>query len=80
MPVCYISLEISQDAEKLTVKAQTENISKLDVFIDDRRNLSIDVIHISAQFVLKKAQYKPSLMKIEGFNDKNVVAVHRAEI
>jgi hypothetical protein len=80
MPAYRISLDVSSDAEKLTVKTETENISRLDVFVDDRPQLSIDVINNSAQFVLKYPQRKPSFIRIEGFKDNSLVAAHRAEI
>jgi hypothetical protein len=80
MPVYKISLEITPNAENLAVKTETQNISRLDVFLDDRPQLSVDVMNNSAQFILKKAQHEPNLIKIEGFKDKNLVAVRRAKI
>jgi hypothetical protein len=80
MPVYKISLEITPNAGNLAVKTETQNISRLDVFVDDRPQLSVDVMNNSAQFVLKQPQHELSLIKIEGFKDKNLVAVHRAEI
>lgn len=84
--------DIVSDVERVTVKAKTENMTRLDVFLDDRPDignaarfvfrpqLSIDVISNSTQFILKKPRNTPSFMKIEGFKDDNLVAVHRAEI
>ncbi len=80
MPVYRISPEISPDAERLTVKIETENISRLDVFMDDRPKLSVDVMNNSAQFVLNELEHKPSSIRIEGFKEKNLVAVYRAKI
>jgi hypothetical protein len=80
MPVYRISLDVSSDAERLTVKTETENISRLDVFVDDRPQLSTDVINNSAQFVLKQPRHKPSFIRVEGFKENNLVAAHRAEI
>ena len=74
------------------MKIETENISRLDVFIEEidlhdglerssyRPQLSIDVINNSAQCVLKRPRHKARFIKIEGFKDNNLVAVQRAEI
>jgi C-terminal processing protease CtpA/Prc len=80
MPVYRISVDVSSNAERLTVKTKTENISRLDVFIDDRPQLSIDVINNSAQFVLERPRHKANFIKIKGFKDNNLVAVQGAEI
>jgi Peptidase family S41 len=81
LPVYKISIDvISSNAEKLTVKTQTENISRLDVFIDDRPQLSIDVINNSSEFVLKRPLREAHFLEVRGFKDSNLVTVRRAKI
>ncbi len=80
LPLYKISIEINPTGEKFTVKTLTENITRLDVYIDDRPQLSIDVIDNSAQFTLKKPQQNQSIIKIEGYKEKDLVAVHRGII
>jgi hypothetical protein len=80
LPVYKISVDVSSNAEKLTVKTKTENISRLDVFIDDRPQLSIDVINNSAEFFLELPLHEAYFMLIKGFKDNNLVAVQRDEI
>jgi hypothetical protein len=93
MPVHRITADVSSDVEKITFKTKTENIARMDVFIDDRpdRNnsakfvfrpqLSIDVINNSAQFVVKQPRNKPSFIRIEGFNKENeLVAVRQTNV
>ena len=48
MPAYRLSVDVSSDTERLTVRTKTENISRLDVFIDDRPDRSN-----SAQFVFR---------------------------
>jgi hypothetical protein len=80
MPVYRIMCKINSNSGTLTVKTETENISRLDVFIDDRPQQSIDVINNSTEFALKQPQRKSSLIRIEGFKERNLVAVYRAQI
>ena len=80
MPVYKLSLEISPDAEELKVKTETENVSRLDVFIDDRPQQSIDIKSNLTQFVLKRPQNKPSFIKVESYKDNNLVAAYRTKI
>ena len=80
MPVYKLSLEISPDAEELKVKTETENVSRLDVFIDNRPQQSIDIKSNLTQFVLKRPQNKPSFIKVEGYKDNNLVARYRTKI
>jgi hypothetical protein len=68
IPIYRISTEISSNGEKLIVKTETINISRLDAYIDNRPQLSIDVRNNSAQFDLKKPEYDLSFIKIEGYN------------
>lgn len=80
MPVYRITCKINSNSETLTVKTETENISRLDVFTDDRPQQSIDVINNTTEFVLKQPQQRASLIRIEGFKDRNLVAIYRAQI
>ena len=80
IPIYRISTEISSNGEKLIVKTETINISRLDAYIDNRPQLSIDVRNNSAQFDLKKPECDSSFIRIEGYNDKILVAVHREKI
>jgi len=79
-PIYKISTEISFNGNKLTVKSETENISTLDVYIDDRPQLSTDVQNNLTQFDLNKPIHIPSTIKIEGYKDKTLVAVYRNKI
>ena len=80
LPIYKISVEINPNEENLIVKTFTENVTRLDVFIDDRPQLSVDVVDNIAQFTLKKPQQNQSIIKIEGYKEKNLVAVHRVMI
>jgi hypothetical protein len=81
LPVYKILVEINPTGQNLTVKTLTENITRLDVFADDRPQLSIDVVDNSAQFILKKPpQQNQSIIKIEGYKKNDLVAVHRGMI
>ncbi|HEX2169713.1 MAG TPA: S41 family peptidase [Nitrososphaera sp.] len=81
LPLYTLSVDvISSDTEKLTVKTETENISRLDVFIDDRPQLSIDIINNSSQFVLKRPLHEAHFLEFRGFKDGNLVAVRRANL
>jgi hypothetical protein len=81
LPVYKVSVDvISSNAEKLTVKTETENISRLDILIDDRPQLSIDIINNSSQFVLKRPPHEAHLLEVRGFKDGNLIAVRRVNI
>lgn len=83
LPLYKISVNviISSNAEKLTVKTETENISRLDVFIGSRPQLSVDVTNNSAKFVLeRRPQHEGLVLEIRGYKDNNLVAVKRAEV
>jgi hypothetical protein len=75
-----ISINISSNAEELTVKTKTENISRLEVSIIDQPLKSIDVINNSAQFVLERPRDEVPFIEIRGFKENNLVAVQRAKI
>jgi hypothetical protein len=80
MPIYRISTEVNSNGDKLTVKIDTENISRVDAYIDARPLLSIDVEDNSTQFDLDKPSKDSSFIKIEGYNDNTLVAVHREKI
>ncbi len=78
MPVYKLSAKISPspDRKKLTVKVDVENISRLDVFIGNRPNRSLDVTGNSIQFILEQGTKD---IKLHGYKGEELVAVHRAE-
>jgi hypothetical protein len=51
-----------------------------DVFIDDRPQLSIDIINNSSEFVLKRPLREAHFLEVREFKDGNLVAIRRAKI
>lgn len=80
MPVYRLSVSFRSEAGKIIVKAETENITRLDLFIDNRPQQSVDVINNSGQCVLEQPELKTRSIKVEGYKDDNLVAVHRSEL
>jgi C-terminal processing protease CtpA/Prc len=81
LPVYKISVDVvSSNSEKLMIKTETENISRLDVFIDDRPQLSIDVVNNLSEFILKRPVSGAHFLEIRGSKDGNLVAIRRAKI
>jgi hypothetical protein len=84
LPVHNVLIDVTSSGDKLTVKAKTKNITRLDVFIGDRPERSIDVINGSIEFVLElPGQQKTGaahFIEIRGFEDNNLVAIQRADI
>jgi hypothetical protein len=83
LPVYKVSIDvISSNAENITVKTETENISRLDILIDDRPQISIDIdiINNSSQFVLKRPLHEAHFLEVRGFKDGNLIAVRRVSI
>jgi C-terminal processing protease CtpA/Prc len=79
MPVYELSANVNSISEgTLTINAVTENISRLDVFLDDRPQRSLNVVDNSAQFELP--QQDESLIEIRGFKDNHLVAIQKFRI
>jgi C-terminal processing protease CtpA/Prc len=80
MPVYKISTSVTKSNGKITVNTSTENISRLDVYLDDRPQRSMDVINNSAEFVLELPESGTSFVELQGFKDNNLVAIQRVAI
>jgi hypothetical protein len=79
MPVYKLSINVnSLSGETLTVSAVTENISRLDVFLDDRPQRSLDIVDNSVQFELP--QLVASFIELRGFKDNHLVAIQKIKI
>lgn len=80
MPDYRISADVSRSDGKITVDASTENISRLDVYLDDRPQKSMDVTGNSAEFVLDLPEPGALFIELRGFKDNHLVAVRRVDI
>jgi hypothetical protein len=80
IPVYTISATINGSGGNITVNTSTESISRLDVYLDDRPQRSMDVINNSAEFVLELPESGASFIELQGFKDNNLVAIRRIEI
>jgi len=79
MPVYELSANVNSiSGGTLTVNVMTENISRLDVFLDDRPQRSLNVVDNSTQFELP--QQDASFIEIRGFKDNHLVAVQKFRI
>jgi Peptidase family S41 len=75
-----ISLDVSSNTDGLTVKAETRNISRLDVSINGIPLKSIEVTNNSTQFVLEQPKDEIPFIEIRGYRNNTFVAVQRAKI
>ena len=80
MPVYKLSAETHSQDGTLSVEIMTENISRLDVFLDDRPQQSLNVSDGPSQFDLTLPQQGASLIELQGFKDNLFVAKQRIEI
>lgn len=60
--------------------ATTENISRLDVFLDERPRLSIDVTAGTTTFAVAAQPHEKSVLKLQGYDDLELVAARRLEV
>jgi C-terminal processing protease CtpA/Prc len=80
MPVYRISVSVTRSDGKITVDTSTENISRLDVYLDDRPQRSMDVTNNSVECVLELPEMGASLIELRGFKDNHLVAIRRVKI
>jgi C-terminal processing protease CtpA/Prc len=76
-PVYKILTSINRTDGKISVNASTENISRLDVYLEDRPQRSMDVIDNSAEFILELPETGASFIELRGFKNNNLVATRR---
>lgn len=80
MPVYKISASVTRTDGKISVNTLTQNISRLDVYLEDRPQRSMDVINNSAEFILELPETGASFIELRGFKDNNLVATRRVWI
>ena len=80
IPVYSLSANITSSGGKITVNASTQNISRVDVFLDGRPQRSMDVINNSIKCVLELSQLDASFIELRGFKDNHLVAVRKVKI
>lgn len=80
MPIYKISASVTKSDGKISVNISTENITRLDVYLDDRPQRSMDIVNNSAEFVLDLPETGASIMELQGFKDNNLVAIRRIEM
>lgn len=80
-PVRQLSVEVSPGAgETRNVIATTRNISRLDVFLNERPQQSLDVSGVATQFAVALASSGESVLELQGFNGSELVASRRIVI
>lgn len=80
MPVYKISANLARSNGKLSITTITENISRLDVYLDGRPQKSMDITNNLVEFILELPEIGASLMELRGFKGDNLVAIQRVEI
>ncbi len=80
IPVYKLSAETHSQDGTLSVEIMTENISRLDVFLDDRPQQSLNVSDGPTQFDLTLPQHGASFIELQGFKNNLFVAKQRIEI
>lgn len=80
IPIYKISANVTRSNGEITVDASTENIFRLDVYLGDRPQKSMDVINNSAKCILELPETGVQFIELRGFKDNKLVAMRRVEI
>lgn len=80
IPNYMISASITPKGGKIIVNASTQNITRLDVYLNDRPQKSIDVVNNSAKFTLELPETRAPFVELQGFKDNNLVAIRRINL
>jgi hypothetical protein len=80
LPVRALSVEVDQTTDSaVSVSTTTENISRLDAYIDGRPQLTFDVEDGPTTFDLLLDSPGPHILELRGFADNELVAARRIE-
>jgi len=80
-PVRVFLVEVDQTTDReVSVSTTTENISRLDAYIDGRPRLSLDVVDGQTTFDLPLDSPGSHNLELRGFDGKELVAARRMEI
>jgi hypothetical protein len=81
LPVRALSVEVDQAADReVSVSTTTENISRLDAYIDGRPLLTLDVEDGQKTFDLPLDSPGRHTLELRGFDGKKLIAARRIEI
>jgi hypothetical protein len=81
LPVRVLSVEVDQATDgETSVSTTTENISRLDAYIDGRPRLTLDVQDGSMTFDLPLDSPNPRVLELRGFDNNELVGVRRIEL
>ena len=80
-PVRVLLVEVDQTTDReVSVSTTTENISRLDAYIDGRPRLTLDVENRQTTFDLQLDSPGPHILELRGFEGKELVAARRIEV
>jgi C-terminal processing protease CtpA/Prc len=78
MPVHDLSIKISKRSDGgFDVKAETKNITRLDVYVDDRPQQSLDISSDIAEFILGKPPAGARFIEFRCYKDADMVIRQR---
>ena len=81
LPVRVLSVEVDQSTGgELSVSTTTENLSRLDAYIDGRPQRTLDVEDGATTFDLPLDSPGPHILELRGFDGKKLVAARRIEM
>jgi hypothetical protein len=82
LPVRALAVEVTtlRDPTRAKVSAATENISRLDAYVDGRPRMTLDVEDGSTTFDLPLDSPAAHELELRGFDGKELVALRRIEM
>jgi hypothetical protein len=80
-PVRALSVEVDRTSEReVSLSTTTENIPRLDAYVDGRPRLTLDVEDGQTTFDLPLDSPGPHILELRGFDGKELVAARRTEM
>jgi hypothetical protein len=80
-PVRALSVEVDRASDReVSVSTTTENIPRLDAYVDGRPRLTLDLEDGQTTFDLQLDSPGPHTLELRGFEGKELVAARRIEV
>ena len=80
-PVRALSVEVDRASDReVSVSTTTENIPRLDAYVDGRPRLTLDLEDGQTTFDLQLDSPGPHTLELRGFEGKKLVAARRIEV
>jgi hypothetical protein len=78
MKVCELSARLDSPGNgKVKVSVSTKNLSRLDIYLDQRPRLTLDISDGTTPFGLPAPPLGPHILELRGFNTAELCVVKR---